>query len=111
MQSRCITPQFATLFLKFAIQIFNFQRVPSIMLRVTSPNHVNLMIIAGEPSGDAHASSLVKALKATVEDKAQLKFFGATGPLMRAAGVESVVQSDELSILGLLEIARALPGF
>ena len=81
------------------------------MLRVTPRNPVSLMIIAGEPSGDAHASSLVKALQATVDDQAELKFFGATGPLMRAAGVESVVQSDELSIVGLLEIGRALPGF
>ena len=30
---------------------------------------------------------------------------------MREAGVESIVQSDELSILGLLEIGRALPKF
>lgn len=67
------------------------------------------MIVAGEPSGDAHASALVKALHEASDQP--LKFFGATGPLMRAAGVESVVNSDELAILGLLEIGRALPKF
>ncbi len=69
------------------------------------------MIVAGEPSGDAHASALVKALRASAPPESAPNFFGATGPLMRAAGVESVVQSDELAILGLLEIGQALPKF
>jgi lipid-A-disaccharide synthase len=69
-----------------------------------------LMIVAGEASGDAHAASLINALRATAP-QAQFDFFGATGPLMRAAGVQSVVHSDELSILGLLEIGKALPKF
>lgn len=68
------------------------------------------MIVAGEASGDAHAASLVGALRA-VELGTQFDFFGATGPLMRAAGVDSIVRSDELSILGLLEIGGALPKF
>jgi len=67
-----------------------------------------LMIVAGEASGDAHAAALVRALR---EAAPKLEFFGATGPLMRAAGVESIVRSDDLAILGLLEIARALPKF
>jgi lipid-A-disaccharide synthase len=69
-----------------------------------------LMIVAGEASGDAHAASLVQALRAA-EPQVQLEFFGATGPLLRAAGVDSVVRSDDLSILGLLEIGGALPKF
>jgi lipid-A-disaccharide synthase len=77
------------------------------MRRVSQP--LKIMIVAGEASGDAHASSLVNALRAHSEG--QLEFFGATGPLMRAAGVESVVRSDDLAILGLLEIAGALPKF
>jgi len=68
------------------------------------------MIVAGEASGDAHAAALVQALRA-VEPETRFDFFGATGPLLRAAGVESVVNSDDLSILGLLEIGRALPKF
>ena len=69
-----------------------------------------IMIVAGEPSGDAHAASLVDALRAA-NSEATLEIFGATGPLMRAAGVESIVRSDDLSIMGLLEIGRALPKF
>ena len=71
---------------------------------------LRLMIVAGEPSGDAHAASLVDALRAA-NSEATLEIFGATGPLMRAAGVESIVRSDDLSIMGLLEIGRALPKF
>src|SRR5258706_10186306 len=69
-----------------------------------------LMIVAGEASGDAHAAALVDALR-VAEPDVQLAFFGATGPLLRAAGVESIVRSDDLAILGLLEIGGALPKF
>ncbi len=68
------------------------------------------MIVAGEASGDAHAASLVHALRAA-EPEANLEIFGATGPLLRAAGVESIVRSDDLSIMGLVEIGGALPKF
>ncbi|HET9479926.1 MAG TPA: lipid-A-disaccharide synthase [Pyrinomonadaceae bacterium] len=69
-----------------------------------------LMIVAGEPSGDAHAAALVNALrKKSPED--EFECFGATGPLMRAAGVETIVDSDELAIMGILEVTRVLPKF
>ncbi|MDQ3666988.1 MAG: lipid-A-disaccharide synthase [Acidobacteriota bacterium] len=74
------------------------------------PENLRLMIVAGEPSGDAHAAALVRALREAAPES-QLDVFGATGPLMRAAGVDSVVQADDLAILGLLEIGRALPKF
>jgi lipid-A-disaccharide synthase len=73
-------------------------------------DHVSLMIVAGEASGDAHAASLVRALREESQGK-RLEFFGSTGALMRDEGVESIVRSDELAILGLAEIARALPKF
>ncbi|MDQ3172674.1 MAG: lipid-A-disaccharide synthase [Acidobacteriota bacterium] len=71
---------------------------------------LRLMIVAGEPSGDAHAAALVRALREAAPES-QINVFGATGPLMRAAGVDSVIQSDDLAILGLLEIGRTLPKF
>jgi len=75
-----------------------------------STNSVRLMIVAGEASGDAHAAALVIALR-TAAPEIQFEFLGSTGAQMRAAGVDSVVRADELSILGLWEIARALPKF
>ena len=71
---------------------------------------VRLMIVAGEASGDAHAAALVRALR-EVAPQIQFDFFGSTGAQMRAAGVDAVVRSDELAILGLWEIARALAKF
>ena len=65
------------------------------------------MIVAGEPSGDAHAAALVKALR----ERGELDFFGATGPLMRDAGVETIVNSDELAIMGIVEVGRVFSKF
>src|SRR6266850_421011 len=69
-----------------------------------------IMIVAGEPSGDAHAAALVRAIR-KAEPQAHFEFFGATGELLRAAGVEAIVRTDDLAILGLLEIGGALPKF
>jgi lipid-A-disaccharide synthase len=41
----------------------------------------------------------------------KLELFGATGPKMRSAGVDSIADTDTLSILGLIEIGRVLPKF
>ena len=69
-----------------------------------------VMIVAGEPSGDAHAASLVRALS-EVEPEAEWSFSGATGPLLRAAGVQSVVNSDDLAIMGIMEVGRVFGKF
>ena len=68
------------------------------------------MIVAGEPSGDAHGGSLVDALRSIASD-VEFECFGATGPSMRKAGVETIVNSDTLAIMGILEVARVLPRF
>jgi lipid-A-disaccharide synthase len=68
------------------------------------------MIVVGEPSGDAHAALLVECLH-ELAPEVNFEFFGATGPLMRAAGVETIVNSDDLAIMGILEVARVLPRF
>lgn len=68
------------------------------------------MLVAGEASGDQHAAELVRAFREKTPD-ADCEFFGATGAKMREAGVETVLNADNLSIVGLPEIARALPMF
>lgn len=70
--------------------------------------HLKALIVAGEASGDTHAAKLVKAIS-DIDPEAE--FFGSAGPKMRAAGVEPVVRADGLSIVGLVEIAGALPMF
>src|SRR6266852_4089362 len=71
---------------------------------------LRLMIVAGEASGDAHAATLVGVLR-EVAPNTKFEFFGATGAQMRAAGVDSIVDADQLAILGLWEVGRALPKF
>lgn len=71
---------------------------------------IKIMLVAGEASGDGHAAKLVRAFR-RIEPEINFEFFGATGEKMREAGVETVVNSDNLSIVGLPEIARALPMF
>jgi lipid-A-disaccharide synthase len=66
-----------------------------------------LMIVVGEASGDAHAAKLVEKLR----EIGDFEFFGATGQKLRQSGVETIVQSDKLSVVGLPEIARSLPMF
>src|SRR5215211_5298111 len=74
------------------------------------PNEYRIMMVAGEASGDAHAAKLAGALR-ELAPEIKFEFFGATGKKMRDAGVETIVKSDNLSIVGLPEIARALPMF
>ncbi|MEP6902808.1 MAG: lipid-A-disaccharide synthase [Actinomycetota bacterium] len=69
-----------------------------------------IMIVAGEASGDAHAAKLVKALR-ELAPESEFEFFGATSRQLREANVEQIVNADDFSIVGLPEIARALPMF
>ena len=71
---------------------------------------VRLKIVAGEASGDAHAAHLVEKLR-EIAPHVTIEFFGLTGEKMRARDVETVVAADDLAIIGLLEVGRALPRF
>ncbi len=71
---------------------------------------LRLLIVAGEASGDAHAAALVRALREDAPG-VSFEFFGATGREMRAAGVDTLVATDDLSITGLMEIGGALRQF
>lgn len=69
-----------------------------------------IMMVAGEPSGDGHAAKLVNALR-NAEPTSPFEFFGSAGPKMRDAGVEAIVKADDLAIMGIPEIAKAMPVF
>ena len=68
------------------------------------------MFVVGEASGDAHAAHLVEALRAQAPET-EFEFFGSTGQHLRDVGVETIVKADDLAIMGLLEIGKALPMF
>ncbi|MFN3629889.1 MAG: lipid-A-disaccharide synthase, partial [Casimicrobiaceae bacterium] len=66
----------------------------------------DLVIVAGEASGDQLAADLVQRLRRVRPD---LRFHGVTGPKMRASGVVSWGGIDTLAVRGLVEVLPALP--
>ena len=64
------------------------------------------LIVAGEASGDLHGANLIKAARRIDPG---LSFFGVAGPRMAEAGCEVVVSSEELSVMGLVEVVGHLP--
>lgn len=60
-----------------------------------------VMIIAGEASGDLHAAKLVREVK---EKNTDISFYGIGGKNMSEAGVETLVDSAELAVVGLFEV-------
>ena len=69
-----------------------------------------IMIVAGEASGDAHAAKLVRAMR-DLSPVTNFEFFGAISHRLREEGVEEIVNADDFSVVGLPEIAKALPMF
>jgi lipid-A-disaccharide synthase len=62
-----------------------------------------IMIVAGEASGDIYGAELVReALKLEPE----LHFFGIGGARMREAGVETLVDSADMAVVGLVEVLK-----
>jgi lipid-A-disaccharide synthase len=66
----------------------------------------NILISAGEASGDLYAAMLAAELRRLWPDA---HFFGCTGPRMREAGVETVVDSGSLAVVGLVEVVPHIP--
>ena len=66
---------------------------------------VPVLISAGEASGDMYAARLALALRERVD----VDLFGMGGPRMRDAGVDTVVDSADVGVLGVVEIVRKLP--
>ena len=61
------------------------------------------MVIAGEVSGDLHAAHLVQALR----DRAPAAtFFGIGGDAMRAAGVQTEYDVNQMAVTGFSEVFR-----
>lgn len=60
----------------------------------------NILIVSGEPSGDLHASNLVKELNRLKPD---IEFFGLGGNLSKEAGVKIDFDISKLAIVGLVD--------
>ncbi len=68
----------------------------------------SIMFVAGEPSGDAHASAAVAAVK---ERCPSASVWGVGGPKMQSAGFDSVLPFAKFNRMGYAEVLSHLPFF
>src|ERR1700757_818842 len=66
---------------------------------------ISLLLSAGEASGDMYAAHLATALQKRLD----VCLFGMGGPRMQAAGVELVMNYEEVAVVGITEILKHLP--
>ena len=63
------------------------------------------MVVAGEASGDQHASELVAALQSR---RPELRFFGMGGPKLAGRSMELLYGAHEVSVMGITEVLPKL---
>jgi len=68
---------------------------------------IRLAVVAGEASGDLHASEVLRQLK----ERAPVQAFGIGGDLLAREGVELLHHAKEMGIVGLFNVLRHLPMF
>lgn len=66
-----------------------------------------IMLVAGEPSGDALGGQLIEGLRTIAPTG--LRIVGVGGQRMRAAGLQSLFSLDDTSVMGLREVVPRLP--
>ncbi|MCX5702269.1 MAG: lipid-A-disaccharide synthase [Candidatus Omnitrophica bacterium] len=88
---------------------FNCAQHPCSKERDFTRGGVNkVLIVAGEASGDLHASNLVKAIK---NIRPQIEFSGLGGEKLKEAGVDLYFNMVELAVVGFLEVLKNLTKF
>ena len=65
-----------------------------------------LMVVAGEASGDLHAADVLAELR---RRRPGLRAFGMGGPRLEAAGLERLFDAREISVMGIAEVWPRLP--
>jgi len=67
---------------------------------------MNIVLVAGEASGDQLGAALMRAIRLKEPD---IHFAGIGGPLMKAEGCDCWWDTGELSVMGLFEVVSHLP--
>jgi lipid-A-disaccharide synthase len=69
-----------------------------------------LFISAGEASGEHYGALLIEKLKENLAAVGQTgSFFGMGGERMVSAGLDRVVRSEDMAVMGITEVVRHLP--
>ncbi|MBN1475010.1 MAG: lipid-A-disaccharide synthase [Syntrophaceae bacterium] len=68
----------------------------------------NILIVAGEASGDMYGADLVKEMLKIYPD---LRFYGIGGTKLKEAGVELIADAAQISVVGLTEVFSKLSNF
>ena len=73
-------------------------------------NQFQIMLVAGEPSGDLHAADLLQELNLR-ESRSELNFtsYGMGGERMRQQGFTSIVGIEQMAVMGIVEILKHFP--
>jgi len=69
-------------------------------------NPLELLVVAGEASGDLHGARLIAELRRRVPG---VTTFGLGGDEMRAEGLQAIAHSSEISVVGIAEALKILP--
>ncbi|HEY2394985.1 MAG TPA: lipid-A-disaccharide synthase [Rudaea sp.] len=81
--------------------------MPSPTSQVASPQSPLFVLVAGEASGDLLGANLIAGLRRRFP---AARFAGVGGPQMAAAGMATWHAAERLSVMGLVEVLRHLPG-
>lgn len=73
------------------------------MNQTAKVNSHRLFFLAGEQSGDLHGSLVIRHLKRIAPD---LQIDGIGGPMMQEAGMNCLHSSDELAVIGFVEVLK-----
>ncbi|MEZ5331392.1 MAG: lipid-A-disaccharide synthase [Thermoanaerobaculia bacterium] len=65
-----------------------------------------VLLVAGEASGDLHGARLLEEMRRRAPD---LRVFGLGGEELRAAGMETLWDSSEVAVVGITEVLSVLP--
>ena len=65
-----------------------------------------ILFVAGEPSGDANAAAVARALREVAPD---YRYVGVGGNQMKSAGVELIRHIEKLAVMGFVGVLKQIP--
>ena len=74
----------------------------------TNNRKQTFFILAGESSGDLHGANLIQSMKKL---DSNISFCGVGGSLMKKAGLQSIVNFEDLAVMGFWEVIKKIKYF